>query len=253
MSKRILMIAGVVCALALSWLAAPTPALAQDATHYTFVSFWAVPRAQWNDFEKAGADTAAILEKMVADGTVVSWGMGSSLVHTEDGYTHSTWFTSDTQAGILKTLDALQNASRTPQLAAATKHRDYFQHTLAHGGKTARANSGYVRVAAWQAKPGRGEDVEAFFKKYIQPDLDAAVADGSVLMYNFDTETIHTDAPGGYVLAVAYANGDGLDKAAAALARHAKEDPAAGEGFGAMLENKEHRDELFRLTGFQHK
>jgi hypothetical protein len=253
MSKKRLMILGVVCALALSWLGAPSPARAQEATHYTFVSFWAVPRAQWGDFEKSEADTTAILEKMVADGTLVDWGAASSVVHTEDGYTHSIWFTSASQAGIMKTLDALQSPSRSAQLSAATKHRDYFQHTIAHGGKTARTNSGYVRVAAWQAKPGRGDDVEEFFKKYIQPDLDAGVADGSVLMYNFDTETIHTDAPGGYFLAVAYANGDGLDKAAAALAKHAKEDPAAGEGFGSMLETKEHRDELMRITGFQHK
>jgi hypothetical protein len=253
MSKRGLMTLGVVCALALSWLAAPAPALAQEATHYTFVSFWAVPRAQWGDFEKAQADTSSILGKLVDDGTLVDFGAGSNVVHSEDGYTHFSWFTAETQAGILKALDALQNASRTPQLAATTKHKDYFQHTIAHGGKTVRSTSGYLRVANWQAKPGRGEDVEEFFKKYIQPDLDAGVADGSVLMYNFDTEAIHSDAPGGYFLAVVYANGDGLDKAAAALAKHAKEDPAAGEGFGAMLETKDHRDQLARIIVFQHK
>ncbi len=93
----------------------------------------------------------------------------------------------------------------------------------------------------------------SFFKKYIQPDLDAGVADGSVLMYNFDTEQIHTDAPGGYDLAVVYANGDGLDKSSAMLAAHAKESPAAGEGFGAMLETQAHRDDLTRILAFQHK
>jgi hypothetical protein len=253
MRKRSSIILGVVCALALSALVAPPPAHAQETSHYTFVSFWAVPRAQWSDFEKAEAQTNAILEKMVSDGTLVGWGSAASLVHSEDGYTHFSWFTSETQAGILKTLDALQNVSRTPQLAASTKHKDYMQHTIAHGGKTAKTNSGYLRVAAWQAKPGRGEDVENFFKKYIQPDLDAGVADGSVLTYNFDTEAVHTDAPGAYFLAVAYANGDGLDKASAALAKHAKEDPAAGEGFGSMLETKDHRDILARLLAFQHK
>jgi hypothetical protein len=79
------------------------------------------------------------------------------------------------------------------------------------------------------------------------------VADGSVLMYNFDTEQIHTDAPGGYNIAVVYANGDGLDKASATLAAHAKENPAASEGFGAMLETQAHRDGLARILAFQHK
>ncbi len=99
----------------------------------------------------------------------------------------------------------------------------------------------------------RGDDVEQFFKKYIQPDLDAGVADGSVLMYNFDSEQIHTDAPGGYNIAVVYANGDGLDKAAATLAAHTKENPAAGAGFFAILETQAHRDSLSRILAFQHK
>ena len=68
MRMRRLTILGVVCALALSALAMPAPASAQETSHYTFVSFWAVPRAQWSDFEKADADTNAILGKLVADG-----------------------------------------------------------------------------------------------------------------------------------------------------------------------------------------
>jgi len=253
MRKRSWIILGAVCALALAALAMPAPASAQETTHYTFVSFWAVPRAQWSEFEKADANTNAILGKLVADGTLEAFGSSAILVHSEDGYTHINWFTSQSQAGILKTLDALQTASRSSQLAAATKHRDYMQHTIAHGGKTVNTTSGYVRVSIWQAKPGRSEDVENFFKKYIQPDLDAGVADGSVLSYNFDSEQVHTDAPGGYFLAVSYANGDGLDKSTAMLAKHAKEDPAAGEAFGSMLETKEHRDLLGRLIVFQHK
>ncbi len=253
MRKRSLIILGVVCALALSALAMPELASAQETSHYTFVSFWAVPRAQWSDFEKADADTNAILGKLVADGTLEAFGSSAILVHSEDGYTHINWFTSGTQAGILKTLDALQAASRSPQLVAATKHRDFMQHTIAHGGKTVKTTSGYIRVSIWQAKPGRGDDVEEFFKRYIQPGLDAGVADGSVLSYNFDTEQVHTDAPGGYFLAVSYANGEGLDKSTAMLAKRAKEDPAAGEGFGSMLESKEHRDLLGRILAFQHK
>ena len=253
MRMRRLTILGVVCALALSALAMPAPVSAQEASHYTFVSFWAVPRAQWSDYEKADADTNAILGKLVADGTLEAYGSCAILVHAEDGYSHINWFTSASQAGIVKTLDALKGVSRSPQLVAATKHRDFLQHTIGHGGKTVNTTSGYVRVSIWQAKPGRGEDVENFFKKYIQPDLDAGVADGSVLSYNFDTEQVHTDAPGGYFLAVTYANGEGLDKAMAMLAKHAKDDPAAGEAFGSMMETKDHRDLLGRILAFQHK
>ena len=253
MIKRGITILGVVCALAISALVAAAPPPAPEQTHYTYVSLWAVPRAQWTDFEKAQEQRNSVFERLVADGTLVAWGSGAAEVHTEDGYTHANWFVSNTQAGITKTLEALRSSSRAPALAIATKHKDLMLHTIAHGGKTARTTSGYLRVAFWQAKPSRGNDVEEFFKKYIQPDLDAGIADGSVLMYNFDSEQIHTDAPGGYNIAVVYANGDGLDKAAAILAGHAKENPAAGAGFGAMMETSAHRDSLDRILAYQHK
>jgi hypothetical protein len=253
MHRRNFIGAAVVCALAMVSLMVTTPAQAQEPTHYTFVSYWDVPRAQWNDFEKAEAQTNSILEGLVADGTLTAWGSGASLVHTEIGYTHFNWFVSETEGGIVKALTALATPSRGATYAGVTKHEDLLLHSIGHGGKTARATSGVIRVAMWRAKPGRGEDIENYFKKYIQPDLDAGVASGSILMYNFDNQAIHTDAPGAYNLAVVYATADGLDKSAAMLAAHAKENPAAGEGFEAMIEVKDHRDSLGRVLAYQHK
>jgi hypothetical protein len=253
MFKRGFIHLAVVCALALASFAVASPAQAQEQTHYTFVSWWAVPRAQWTDFEKSQDQTTSLLERLVADGTLVAWGSSAVLVHTEDGFTHANWFVSTTQSGITKTLGALRSSSRTQALSNSTKHMDLMLHSIAHGGKTARATSGIIRVAMWRAKPGRGDDVEQFFKKYRQPDLDAGVADGSVLMYNFGSQAIHTDAPGAYNLAVVYAYYEGLDKSTALLAAHAKENPAAGEGFGAILETSAHRDSLMRVLAYQHK
>jgi hypothetical protein len=253
MFKRVVIGPAVVCALALVSLVVAAPARAQEQTHYTFVSWWAVPRAQWADFEKSAEQTNSILERLIGDGTLVAWGQSAVLVHTEDGYTHASWFVSTTQAGITKTLEALRTPSRAAALANTTKHSDLMLHSIAHGGKTGKATNGIIRVSFWRAKPGRGDDVEAFFKKYIQPDLDAGVSDGSILMYNFDSEQIHTDAPGGYNLAVVYASGEGLDKSTALLAAHAKESPAVGEGFGSMLELEAHRDSLGRVLAYQHK
>src|SRR5258708_39793153 len=157
MLKRSLTGLAVACALALGALVVAAPARAQEQTHYTFVSFWAVPRAQWTDFEKAQEQTNSVFERLVADGTLVAWGSAASLVHTEDGYTHSNWVVSTSQAGIPNTLEALRSASRTQALASTTKHMDFMLHSIAHGGKTVRATSGIIRVASWRAKPGRGD------------------------------------------------------------------------------------------------
>jgi hypothetical protein len=243
----------VVCALAIALFVVAAPAQSPEQTHYTFVSYWAVPRAQWTDFEKSQDQTNSVLERLVAVGTLVAWGASAALVHTEDGYTHANWFVSTTQSGLTKTLEALRSASRSQALASTTKHMYIMLHSIAHGGKTARATSGIIRVSMWRAKPGLGDDVEQFFKKYLQPDLDAGVADGSILMYNFDSQAIHTDAPGAYNLAVVYANGNGLDKNTAMLAAHAKENPAAREGFEAMLDISAHCDSLGKVLAYQHK
>ena len=153
MFKRVVFGLAVVWALALASLVVAAPAQAQEQTHYTFVSYWAVPRAQWADFEKSQEQTTSLLERLVADGTLVAWGSSAALVHTEDGYTHANWFVSTTQSGLTKTLEALRTASRAQALASTTKHEDFMLHSIAHGGKTGRATSGIIRVSFWRAKP----------------------------------------------------------------------------------------------------
>ena len=67
MSRRSFAPLAVVCALLFTFLAVHAPGQAQEQTHYTYVSLWAVPRAQWVDFEKGQATTRAALEKLVGE------------------------------------------------------------------------------------------------------------------------------------------------------------------------------------------
>ena len=90
-------------------------------------------------------------------------------------------------------------------------------------------------------------------KKYILPILDAEVADGTVLMYNFDTEDIHTDPQGEYFLAVVYPSGEAMDKAYARLATTTKENPAVGEVISSITVTEAHRDSLGKISDYQHK
>lgn len=41
---------------------------------YTYVAEWSVPRAQWADMDKNADAEKPLMEKMVADGTIVSYG-----------------------------------------------------------------------------------------------------------------------------------------------------------------------------------
>jgi hypothetical protein len=253
MLKRTCIVLAFVFALALGLAVQATPAWAQDQTSYTYVSEWAVPRSQWAAFEKEGAQTNAAMQRLVADGTIIAWANSSAYVHTEDGYTHIDWFTATSRAGILKALDALRPGATGGAYTSVTKHQDYFLHTLVHGGKTSTGATGYLRVAFWQAKPGQGDALVEHFKKYIQPTLDAQVADGTLLMYNFDAEDLHTAGPGGYNLAVVFPSGEAMDKYFTRLAADSKDNPAVGQMIASLTVSEAHRDILFKVTSYQHK
>jgi len=240
-------------ALVVSLGAPPPPAQAQDQTYYTYVSQWAVPRAQWAAFEKERDQSNAIMQRLMADGTLVAWANDAVYVHDSSGYTHDDWFIATSRANLIKALEALRPSATGGAYASVTKHKDYFLHTLAHGGKTASGATGYLRVTFWQAKPGQEEALEAHFKRYIQPRLDAAIGDGSILMYNFDVEDMHTDEPGGYDLAILFPSGEAIDKFFTALEASEKSDPAIGNMIGGLTVSEDHRDVFDKVTAFQHK
>jgi hypothetical protein len=253
--KRMITVLGVLFALTLGAMVAPKEAAAQDqnASYYTYVSEWAVPRDQWAAFDKQEASSTSGLQKLVADGTLVDWGNVTTRVHSEDGYTHAEWFTASSRAALLKALETQWTSATNSAFVSATKHYDLFLHTLAHGGNTSSGATGYIRVASWQVKPGQDAAFEGFFMKSLKPSLDADIANGTLLMYNFDTEDIHTHPPGAYNLAMFFPNGEALDKFFADLTASEKENPSIGELLESFTVAKDHRDAFGRVTAYQHK
>src|SRR5579859_6265755 len=151
MFNRFLTISGLAIALAGGMLLMPKQAAAQDQgqTYYTYVSEWAVPRAQWAAFAKQDEASVANMKKMVADGLLVAWGNEEIRVHQEDGYTHADWFTATSRDKLLKVLEIQWASATNSAFVSATKHRDFFLHTLAHGGKSVSDGTGYLRVASY--------------------------------------------------------------------------------------------------------
>jgi hypothetical protein len=254
MLKRHLTILGLAFALAGGMLMMPTPAAAQQGQdYYTYVSEWAVPRAQWAEFEKQQEASIPRMKKLVADGTIVAWGNIATRVHQEDGYTHADWFTATSRANLLKALEEAWTTATNSSFVAATKHYDLFLHTFAHGGKTVPSATGYLRVGFYHAKPGEADAVETLMTKDIKPFLDSAVASGTLLMYNLDEEDIHTSEPGGFNIALLFPDAAAMDKFFSDLAANQKANPAIGLALAGLTVNKDHRDGLDRVTAYQHQ
>lgn len=254
MNLRLIGIASVGCAIALSPIWCTAQANNQEQSYYTYVSQWQVPRADWAAFEKQAKEDDALMQKLVSDGTIIDYGDEATRVHTVDGFTHADWFTATSRANLLKALEQMYGSATNSAFVATTRHADLFLHTIAHGGKAANAGTtGYLRVTFWQAKPGEGDALESYVLSTVKPILDKDIEDGSLLMYNFDEEDIHTSEPGSYNLALLFPDGASVDKFFDALMASGKQNPGVGQVLDSLTVAKDHRDDFGRVTAYQHK
>ena len=83
----------------------PTPRV------YTYVGQFQVPRANWTQYSEDIEKTfVPVAEKMLADGTIASWSTFEQVIHTPDGYTHGSAWSSNSLAGITRVLDELRKS-----------------------------------------------------------------------------------------------------------------------------------------------
>jgi hypothetical protein len=83
-------------------------------------------------------------------------------------------------------------------------------------------------------------------KKLIAPLLEKLLADGTLHEYEVDTQAVHTEAPGTFLIVYLAANAEGLDKVNAALREAIKSDPLGGVAFGSMVDITAHHDDVAR-------
>lgn len=253
MANRLFMGLSFVCALVLSLVSFSPRAAAQDQSYYTYVSFWAVPRTDWAAFEKQERDGISTLQELVANGTLVAWGNTTVRVHTEDGYTHADWIEASSEANLLKALEIEWTSSTNAAFVATTKHHDMLLHTIAHGGKTTSLTTGYLLVFQRQAKHGEELAREAAWLHIVKPFLDTEVQNGTVMMYNFDVQAVHTEPPGLQFTAVAFPDGDAVDRFMADVAANQKQNPDHWEILDSLTATEESREDFSKITAYQHK
>src|ERR1700734_3925880 len=216
---------------------------------YTYVADWNIPREKWADMDKSYAGTQKLMDKAVADGTIVGYGSDVTLVHQGDGVTHDNWWSAMSLAGVLNVLDQLEKASdsSTSVLATATNHFDNVYESRYYNYHPGTVKDGYTYEASYRLKPDAPDDAVALLsKKLIVPLLEKLFADGTLREYEVDTQAIHTEAPGSFTIIYLAATAEGLDKVNAALDAAIKADPLGGVAFGSMVDISAHHDELGR-------
>ncbi|GAC1622135.1 MAG: hypothetical protein NVS9B13_14530 [Candidatus Acidiferrum sp.] len=231
---------------------------------YTYVSQFQVPRAHWAAFaEDSEKTTVPIFQRLMADGTITGWGNFENIVHTQDGMTNGTWWTSPSLAGITRVLDELRKEGPRPGQVAATKHEDLlmrtvFSHTATASGAASGAGTGYLRVVCSLTQPGKADEFTAAIKKYVVPTVEDQIKKGNVTYYGMDQQYVVT-GPGSMRCTVAnFPNAEAMNKWADALnSTMDKMSPEDHKGWDAAIAATtvpdSRRDMLARITHSAHK
>lgn len=224
----------------------------EKAPMYIYVANWQIPRAHWGDMTKANSADTPILEKALADGTIVGYGNDENLVHEAEGETHDNWWASTSMGGIVKVLDQFYASPNTTSdtLASATKHWDEVLVSRYYNWHPGSYKNAYLHVSLYKLKADAPDDaVSSLSKNIIAPLLEKLLADGTILEYEIDTMAIHTEAPGTFAIVYVTSKPEGLDAVLAAITDAGKTQQLQLSAFGSMTESSGHRDELLRGEG----
>jgi len=236
-------------------IAAPVKAQmgAEKPPIYTYVAQWSIPRAQWGDVTKMLQSNTAALDRLVADGTLESYGQYETAVHDPKGPTHGNWFQSSSMAGIFKALDTLQgNTASNAQLLGTGPHEDLLLVSRDYDAHSGSFKNSILRGISVEVKPGMEQQFHEAFDRIIRPVLEKMTADGAVHAWSYHNEWIVKNP--GRVTIVFIANGpEGLDRYIAAINDLFAKNPDAVGPLIAATAPDSRRDFLLRVTAMRQK
>jgi hypothetical protein len=251
MNKKLWSVLAAVCTLAGSALcaSAQTQEVKEKPRMYSYVAFWAVPRAQWADYAKQAASEEQTMKKAMADGTIVGYGEDTNLIHQPDGFTHDGWFSSMSEAGLLNVLDQFYKSGSVTSSVdiAATRHADAMFVSRYYNWHSGSWKGLYSEASMYTLKKDAPDNaLDLLSKNLFVPLMEKLLADGTIVEYEVDTEAIHTQAPGTFWIDYITPSAEGLDKVSAAIREAGKADQIGIAAFSSMMNFKEHRDYLAR-------
>lgn len=233
------------------------PATAQESGQkpavYTYVAQWTIPRAQWGNMAKMQHASAAVLDRLIADGTLVGYGSDENVVHYREGDNFSDWFQATSLVGIFKALDALQGATTTnTALLGSGPHEDSLLVSRDYDGHAGSFHNALLRGISVVVKPGMERQFHESWDHTIRPVLEKLVAEGALHAWAYQTEWIVKQP--GQVVTVLIANGPaGLDRYVAAINDMFDTNPDAVTPLIAATESGSRRDFLLRVTDMRQK
>jgi hypothetical protein len=210
-----------------------------------------------------------VLDRLLADGTITGWGVGRPWVHNGEGWNMCFWIDAPSLGAHGKVDQAFEAAEKTRSKDENKKiddafyasvvmdaHRDeVFRDVAFKAGKPPADpdGKGFLWVANYTAKPGKGGDVTSFFAEGVAPVLDQLVADGTVLGYGLLIPNVHAAGASSHTAWYLVNTLADIDNVQAALRgarqkRSAEQNAALDAREQELFEPGTHSDDLIQVT-----
>jgi hypothetical protein len=189
------------------------------------------------------------MDKLLADGTIVSYGAYSNILHQEGEPTHGSWFSSTSEGNLLKALEAIYkqpNMVAAP-VQAASKHWDMLLVDRNYNGKPGNYSGGYLMLSKWQVKPSEAQSYSQLVKSQMIPILEKLLANGTITSYGFDMEDFHQGPIGQVWEYVTIPDAASIDKFNQAFDEAFGNNSALTGAYRATISREGHRDFLLHL------
>ncbi|MEO8723943.1 MAG: hypothetical protein ABI395_10560 [Sphingobium sp.] len=216
---------------------------AEKPIMYSYQSILTMPRAQWADMDKAYGARRAVLDRAIADHTLIAYGNDSNLFHTADGWTHVDWWAGSSLAAVFKVLDEMKKSgvTDTPVLATAMTQIDGAYLSRYYNWRAGSYEGLFTHVGIYKLKSDAPADaMDTLSKKAIMPLLEPLVASGAIVQYEIDEEAFATGS-GAFFISFMARTPEEMMKTTAALAAMFKSHPA-----GSMVDFTAYRDAYSR-------
>jgi len=190
--------------LAVMLVPAALPPMESTPIVYTYVSQFQIPRANWAAYsEDTEKSFVPVLEKSLADGTILSWSTFEQVVHTPEGYTHGAAWSSNSIAGLMKVLDEVRKNG-----PAAWANRSHQARRLVDANEDVpMAAAERKRTCAWSAqwrRPTSRKVTTAMLKKLLVPTFEEQLKKGVATYYGVDEQYVNTSAPSTRCVVITY-------------------------------------------------
>ena len=252
-STALLLCAGALCA--------------QSPKPLTSVATFHVAPGKVASFVNRGKAITPALDKLMAAGTVLAYGIDVDMLHVPGTNNVAFWLEAADFAGIGQAEAAIDEFAKAHpdvmgdlfSMSDPATHHDFIVRSLE--SKAGKAPAGVMPTVDFDIVTVKEGQMDAFmelFRKYDKPVLDKLVDDGVIYSYSVDVEAVHTMKPGTVWTIVSMPDLGGKDKVRAAFQESMKKVPEAERNmmdklFEGIVEPGSHRDSLAVSVVFKTK